>query len=216
MTEHAGTAILRDGALKAQDKINRVEALARVIMPELPYHNFEHAKRVYTAVSIFSYTECLCPEEKFLLRTAALLHDVFYDPKKNDNEQKSAELAISALQTIDFGYTPKQAAKVGELIIATKMPQHPDNLLEGVICDADLDNLGGPDFFTLGEKVREELGIQSDEKWLRSQLNFLQDHRYHTESARRLRNSGKAENIAKLQMVLKGELPPASLLKMAG
>ncbi len=216
MIDHAGTAILRDGALRAQDKINRVEALARVIMPNLPYHNFGHAKRVYDAVSILPYAEYLRPAEKFLLKTAALLHDVFYNIKGNDNEQRSAELAISALQTSDFGYTPEQAARVGELIMATRMPQCPANLLEKTICDADLENLGSPDFFSLGEKVREELGIQPGEEWLRSQLNFLQNHKYHTESARRLRDARKAENIAKLQSVLKGELPPDSLLKMAG
>ena len=41
--------------------------------------------------------------------------------------------------------------------MATKFPQDPHNLLEEIICDADLDFLGRTDFYPIGNSLFEEL-----------------------------------------------------------
>ncbi len=183
-----------------QKKIETLTSVAGELMPKLPYHNFRHAIDVYSAANAIALLGEVSYEDRFLLKTAALLHDIIVVPGLRDNEERSAEFAMQYLPKI--GYSTNQAGKVGKLILATKMPQNPNGFLEQVLCDADLDNLGRPDFFELGEKVRLELGLSDNEKWYQQQLQFIKNHQYHTEIARKLRDAGKAVNIQRLEKML--------------
>jgi len=187
-----------------QKRIELVKYTAKELTQRLPYHNFRHETEVYLASAKLAVLENIDDERKFLLKTAALLHDIIVVSGRTDNEERSAEFAREYLPKID--YSDKQAEKVAELILATKMPQKPRNLLEKIICDADLENLGSKDFFEWSEKLREELGIQEGAGWYRGQIDFLQSHQYHTESARRLRGGGKKRNIKKLKRLAGGRL----------
>ena len=183
-----------------QGRIETIICLTEELMPKLPYHNFRHAFDVYLAVSTLALLWGVSYEDMFLLRTSALLHDIIFVPRMKDNEEKSAEFAKQYLLGID--YSVEQTEKVGKLVLATKMPQNPNYFLEKILCDADLDNLGRPDFFELGEKLRIELGLLDNEKWYQQQLQFLRNHHYHTEIARKLRDPGKAVNIKRLKELL--------------
>lgn len=183
-------------------KLGKVREISQRLMPKLAYHNSRHVEDVYTAVSVLSNMERISVEERFLLKTAALLHDIILVPGNKDNEERSVEFAEIYLPKAEFGYSVNQIDLISNMILATKMPQKPIDLFGRIICDADLDNLGRPDFFDLGEKVREELNIPGGEKWQRGQLGFLKGHSYWTESAKKLRDSGKAENIEKLEYLL--------------
>lgn len=183
-----------------QKKIETITSVAGELMPKLPYHNFRHAIDVYAAANTLALLGEVNYEDRFLLKTSALLHDIIVVPGLKDNEERSAEFARQYLPKI--GYSSDQTEKVGRLILATKMPQNPNGFLEQVLCDADLDNLGRPDFFELGEKVRAELGLPNNEKWYQIQMQFLKNHQYHTEVARKLRNPGKVANIQRLETML--------------
>ncbi|MFA5019746.1 MAG: HD domain-containing protein [Candidatus Pacearchaeota archaeon] len=183
-----------------QKKIETITCVAGELMPKLPYHNFGHAIDVYSAANTLALLSNVDYEERFLLRTSALLHDIIVVPGRKDNEERSAEFVSQYLPKI--GYSTEQAKRVGKIILATKMPQNPNGFLEQVLCDADLDNLGRPDFFELGEKVRAEFGFSGNERWYQQQIQFLRSHQYHTEVARQLRDTGKAANIQKLEMML--------------
>lgn len=183
-----------------QNKIETITGVAGELMPKLPYHNFRHAIDVYSATNTLALLGEVDYENRFLLRTSALLHDIIVVPGRKDNEERSAEFVRQYLPKI--GYSVEQAQRIGKIILATKMPQNPNDYLEQIICDADLDNLGRPDFFELGEKVRTELGFPDNKKWYHQQLQFLKGHQYHTEIARKLRDTGKATNIQKLEMML--------------
>jgi uncharacterized protein len=71
--------------------------------------------------------------------------------------------------------------------MATKIPQSPDNLLEKILCDADLDYLGGNNYGEISESLRDELGLNgiqlSAEEWLNIQIAFLEKHHYWTDFA---------------------------------
>lgn len=183
-----------------QKKIETLTYAVRDLMPKLPFHNFEHAINVYSAANTLAVIGNINYKDKFLLKTAALLHDIIFVPERRDNEERSAEFASQYL--LKIGYSADQIEKVTALILATRMPQNPDGFLEQVLCDADLDNLGRIDFVELGEKVRIELGLASNKEWYQRQLQFLRNHQYHTEIARKLRGSGKAANILKLEKML--------------
>ena len=183
-----------------QKKIETLIRVAKASMPKLPYHNFSHAIGVYSAVNALALLGNVEYEDRFLLRTAALLHDIIVVPGRKDNEERSSEFAINYLPQI--GYSQEQAQSVGKLILATKIPQNPGDYLERLLCDADLDNLGRSDFLEQGEKIRIEIGLLNSNEWYHQQLGFLKGHKYHTNIAKRLRNSGKATNIQKLEKML--------------
>lgn len=171
-------------------------------MPNLPYHNFEHALDVYSMAVSLAYLEELNYDNFASLRKAAISHDYLVVPGRKDNEERSARIISSYL--FEIGDSEEEIERVSNLILATRLPQNPKNLAEAIICDADLDNLGREDCIELGEYVRMEAGIPR-EKWYSAQLGFLKNHKYWTESERRLRDEGKMRNIEMLERLIRGE-----------
>lgn len=171
-------------------------------MPQNPYHNFRHAEDVFQTVRDLALREHVGEEDRFLLETAALLHDIVYVIGRKDNEEKSAEVAARFLPAI--GYSPQHAEKIKQLILATKFPANPSEYLEKVLCDADVANFGRPDFFERGEEIRQELGLENNLNWRTMQKSLLEKHRYYTESAKALRAGGIQANIAKLEELIAG------------
>jgi len=184
-----------------EQKIDKIRELVEKEMPKLPYHNYEHASRVYGAAEKLANESGLGYEDSVALRTAALFHDVILVPGRKDNEERSAEYAKNYLLNVS-GYDSEIAEKVSRLILATRMPQKPSDLLEGIICDSDLDNLGCEDFVELGDKVRQEIGIPAGRGWTEGQLKFLKSHQYHTEAARRMKDEGKRRNVEYIEKLL--------------
>ncbi len=92
------------------------------------------------------------------LEAALWLHDVVYDPRASDNEERSADWAERALAN---GGVPAQAIhRIRVLILATKhraLAQDPD---EAVLADIDLSILGrDPQSFERYERqIRQEYG----------------------------------------------------------
>src|SRR5690606_4215820 len=107
----------------------------------------------------------------------------------------------------DYDYTPEQIEVICGMIMATKIPQTPNNKLEKIICDADLDYLGRDDFFDIGNKLCDELCmygiINSENEWNKLQVRFLEHHKYFTTSSKKLRKIKKAENLALVKSKIK-------------
>jgi predicted metal-dependent HD superfamily phosphohydrolase len=183
-------------------QLRMIDRIAREVMPNLPYHNYNHLRDVENEVSRLAKHANLSYEERFVLRTAGKLHDIVQVVGAKDNEEKTAELSEKILANLN--YSPEQIRLVKVLIMATKMPQKPNSYLEKVICDADLANLGRPDFAEKGELFRTEMGIPSSRKFYETQYNFLYSHRYHTEIARTRLDSGKEKNLRLLNEKLGG------------
>ena len=89
------------------------------------------------------------------------------------------------------------------MIMATKIPQSPNTLLEEILCDADLDYLGRDDFFNIGETLFEELRayhlISDEQAWNRLQVSFLNAHHYYTRTNKALREPVKRRYLEDLQ-----------------
>jgi uncharacterized protein len=139
-----------------------------------------------------------------LLRTAAWFHDAGFIVQGANHEAIGAELAAQALPAL--GYTLGQIAAVQGMIMATRLPQSPCNLLEQIIADADLDLLGCDEFMERNQDLRAEMAAygqtMGDHEWLSSQLDFLCSHVYFTASATALRSDGKLRNAQLLQEAL--------------
>ena len=88
--------------------------------------------------------------------------------------------------------------------MATASERKPKNLLEKIMCDADHDYLGRPDYFAITERLRKELAHfgrkMTDIEWIEFQLNYMVGtHRYYTDTAKNIRLQGKKARIADLK-----------------
>jgi uncharacterized protein len=139
-----------------------------------------------------------------LILTAAWFHDLGFVERYKDNEIIAARIATEILPL--FHYSPADVAAVDGMIMATRLPQTPHNLLEQIVADADLDVLGRDDFLQRNRFLRDELFEQditfTNEEWYSTQLAFMREHHYFTAPACKLRNAVKAQNVALLEALL--------------
>lgn len=168
----------------------------------LHYHGIHHTKDVCEAVERLAIWEGVKGEELYLLKTAALYHDAGFIDSYESNEPIGARLAKEMLPK--FGYTEDQINQVIELIESTKIPQNPQNHLEEIMCDADLDYLGRNDFYTIAETLKQELiefGKLEDNpaKWVEMNIGFLSSHSYFTASSKNRREPEKQKRIKELK-----------------
>ncbi len=172
---------------------------------ELPdrrtYHSLEHTLDVYAAVIDIAARERVDAVEMQLLKTAALFHDAGFTEHDVDHEEAGCRIVRRALP--GFGYAPEHVERVCALIMSTRIPHRPEDRLEEILCDADLDYLGRPDFVRIGDLLFAELrayGVLSSElEWNRVQERFLREHRFFTATNMRDRDPLKAAHLAGLQ-----------------
>lgn len=174
-----------------------IQKLQEELPEHLSYHSVAHVLDVIEATIRIAAGEGISGEALVLLKTAALFHDTGFLFGAKEHEQKSCEIAETYLP--GFGYDQVQIGKIKGMIMATKIPQMPNNHLEQILADADLDYLGRDDFFTIGNKLYDELamfGIITNERdWNLLQERFLESHNYHTATAINSRNAKKQENL---------------------
>jgi uncharacterized protein len=177
--------------------LNELDALS----PALTYHGKHHT------LDVFAVSEQLCISEKvsendtLLVLTAALFHDVGFLRHYRDHEAHSCRFAQEMLP--NFGYRGGAIKKICSLIRATKIPQSPKNLLERILCDADLDYLGRDDFYAIGQTLFQEMRvlkmIDTEENWNAIQIRFLEKHAYFTESNQQERAALKEKHLNQLR-----------------
>lgn len=174
-----------------------------------PHHTFDD---VIPAVERLCRDEHVSPVNRDILLAAAMFHDMGFLETYNGNEPIGARMASETLPRYGFG--PGEIAKVRALILATEMKevdgvwrQVPENdLLKRILCDADLDNLGRDDFFSVSDNLRRELLEQgkvfNELEWLTRQVLFVSQQDWFTPSQRRERQAGKEKNLATLRRQL--------------
>ncbi|MEO7524441.1 MAG: HD domain-containing protein [Ferruginibacter sp.] len=172
----------------------------RDLDPELTYHCIEHTLDVVMHSARVAQDESINEKELYLLKVAALYHDTGFLYTYNNHESKSCEIFLEDSKEFNFKEGDKNI--ITDLIMATKVPQQPKNLLQKIICDADLDYLGRHDFDEIAERLKVEFlnyGIVADEaEWRHIQSKFLENHAYHTNSSQLIREPIKKKNIKKM------------------
>jgi len=83
----------------------------------------------------------------------------------------------------------KEVAAVRTAILATKVPQRPQDKISEVLCDADLMHLTSEDYFEQMEKLRMEWKLTgrndlNEYQFHLNSINFFKDHHYHSEYGR--------------------------------
>lgn len=169
--------------------------------PQLLYHNLNHTQKVVERCSEIAEAYPLSQEERFILLAAAWFHDTGHLLETGcGHEAKSVEIMREFFQhqAVDQ-FIADQAAGC---IMATAMPQKPTTLLEKIICDADVYNLGTEEFKQTDQLVKAE--IEQTLKthccnWDITTLNFLKTHRFFTSYCKRKLKAGKEKNVHLVQ-----------------
>ncbi|MFC5408895.1 HD domain-containing protein [Larkinella bovis] len=189
----------------AQAEALILDKLKRALSPTLFYHGLHHTLDVIEAASRLAQAENITDEESLtLLRTAALYHDCGFITTYQGHEAEGCRFAREMLPSLE--YTPEQIETICGMIMATKIPQNPQNQLEEILCDADLDYLGRDDFGPIAHSLYEELKdryfVRDLTAWNRIQVKFLESHRYWTKTAQALRQSNKQHQLDTLKEVV--------------
>lgn len=180
---------------------NFVVAKIKADVPDnLSYHGLHHTLDVLRVCNQYIKRLNIGKKDAYLLRTAALLHDLGTLWSYANHEERGIVYAKELLP--QYGYSESDIEVVSGLIMATQLPQQPNNVLETIICDADLDYLGTDMFYITGETLYQEFkfyGVVKDEEdFDRLQVKFLSNHTYQTEFARKHREPVKRKFLKEI------------------
>jgi len=184
-----------------------LDKLERELPDFLFYHNVKHTVDVVTEVELIGWAEGCNDEEILLLKTAALFHDAGHTVSYDDHEYQGTLLAREMLP--GYGYSEVQIERICRIIMSTKLPPKPSDLLEQIICDSDLDYLGRSDFIPVSNTLFEELKAQDKitdiNEWNKMQVRFISGHQYFTATARSLREVNKKLQIERISSLILAE-----------
>ncbi|PSL19545.1 Pycsar system effector family protein [Chitinophaga ginsengisoli] len=174
--------------------------------PNLVYHNLEHTKLVVAAAQQIAAHYRLADNDLLVVCVACWFHDLGYLMGETKmHEEKGAEMAREFLNVQQIPENVQQ--QVVGCIMATKMPQNPQNLLEEIVCDADLFHLGTKEFKERSRLLRQEMELTLQKEipgavWNAGSLRLQESHHYFTAYCKALLQQQKEENIAKLKSKL--------------
>ncbi|HLF14667.1 MAG TPA: HD domain-containing protein [Bacteroidota bacterium] len=183
-----------------------VERLLREkLAPWVSYHDFRHTEETAEACLEIAEACGLSPSEMEIVLLAGWFHDTGYTETAKGHEQRSAAITQEFLK--GRHYPPEKLRSVTRCIMATMVPQQPKNLLERVVCDADMLYIGREEFFHKNDLLKAEMeareGTVIDPAvWLRRSLRFLEDQAYHTDYCRGKLSAGLEKNITTLRKQL--------------
>ncbi|QLF83406.1 hydrolase [Rhodococcus phage NiceHouse] len=162
--------------------------------PDRYYHNFKHIGLMLDGLDRHFYDDFTwqCAPAHLRRRTpvyeqlkqAIVYHDVIYDARRTDNEERSADCAADELQC---DYDTDWIDSVRRLILVTKThnPQ-PNSSPEKIIVDLDLAGLASHNYIRHSQQIRKEYAFATDEQWYHGRKAFLdsflnRESIYHTQ-----------------------------------
>lgn len=178
------------------------ESFDHTELGRLSYHNLEHTEAVASYARQIANHYQLNERDYFVVVAAAWLHDLGYSIERANHETEGAGAA--AIFLANLGIPGPDIDAIRGCILATRLPQDPHNLLEEIVCDADLYHIGTSHFSERNKLMRKETEeidqrkISKDE-WRANTINFLETHTYRTEYARLLLNDQKQKNLEELK-----------------
>lgn len=175
----------------------------------LIYHTLDHTESVVKrAIEMGNYYK-LGEREMFIITTAGWFHDTgYYNGGAIDHELRGADKAELWLKDKDIDRETIEAVR--GCILATRIPQNPHNLMEQIVCDADLYHLGTDEFFEHNKQMRKEVEYRTGKKldksaWRNGTIALLETHHYHTDYSRNLLDAKKRKILEELKNKEKGK-----------
>ncbi len=146
------------------------DVLARYAEPPRAYHTRQHLTECFAALEPAAHLA----ERLGEVQLALWFHDAIYDPRRHDNEARSAEWAECAMRRA--GADAGAVGRVHALIMSTSHLSEPDSGDARVVVDVDLAILGA-----------DEARFAEYDRQIRVEYAWLADDVYHQGRARVLR-----------------------------
>lgn len=186
-------------------KVHCTKILLNSRCRELPFHNLKHTLDVFNNVKKIGQEEGITRIMSDVLSLAALFHDTGNADRFENHEELSISYAESFMRKERI--EPHYVQQVKGCIMATKIPQRPMNIMEQIICDADLNHLGNRNFYIMNERLRREWEqykseYHTDYEWYSMNIDFLQDHKFHTYYGKTVLEPFKLENLMLFELFL--------------
>lgn len=124
--------------------------------PHRAYHTLAHLEDCFTK---WEPARSLAHQPN-TIELALYFHDVVYDPRASDNEERSAALAVQWLQRGQVSQSLVEAVR--QLILATKHQTTPKDEGTALLVDIDLAILGSP----IADFDRYEANIRYEYNWV--------------------------------------------------
>jgi predicted metal-dependent HD superfamily phosphohydrolase len=178
------------------------DSFSQTNLAKLAYHNLKHTQSVVFNADQIAQHYQLSERDNFIVLASAWLHDLGYATQRTGHEASGAIAAGVFLASL--GVTGLDIESIKGCIVATQLPQKPNNLLEDIVCDADLYHLGVPHFWDLSKLLRKEEEEANHKKidkreWRDQTIKFLETHKYHTDFAKMLLDAEKQKNLHRLK-----------------
>jgi predicted metal-dependent HD superfamily phosphohydrolase len=180
-----------------------VSAQLAICGEELIYHNLNHTLSVVENASRLADHHQLTAYERFVVVAASWFHDLGYvNGEPAGHEQRGAlifrEFANSLFIESDL------IERIMGCIMATMLPQKPTNLLESIVCDADLYHFGTIDFAEKDLLMFKETSrrLKTDIPaigWLSGSAKLLRSHQFCTPYCQDKLAAQKQENLRQLE-----------------
>jgi len=175
-----------------------IKLLVSELSHQYLYHGIHHTFEVVNYSKVIGQNSGLKDEQLEDLLLSAWFHDVGFVEAYKDHEQKSVFAAESFLSNLNL--SKERLSRISNCILATKLEAKPNNLLEQIICDADTAHVGLGIYIVKQELLRMELESLTnhtfdDLEWAIENYNFLTNHIFYTEYARKKYSAMKEQNI---------------------
>ncbi len=177
---------------------------------KIVFHNITHTLDVVAATTRIANHYQLNDKDFFIVYTAAWFHDMGYCTDPAHHEEIGSTLAEKFL--ISQGVDEDAISVIKMCILATQIPHHPANLLEQIICDADLFHLGTDEFQERNKLMRSEAEMMYGKEipknnWRKNTIQLLESHHYFTDYCRLMLDEKKKENLEMLKKKDQGKRP---------
>lgn len=188
---------------KASDYVFNL--LREKLPSNLIYHNYNHTVEVVNAVMEIADGVGISKEDTETVLLAAWFHDTGFIEEYIGHEDVSKRIAEQWLK--ENFYPEDKIEIIKGCIEATRYPQKPNNLLEYIICDADLSGIASKKYFDNANFLRQEQEVvlnkkYTDVEWLQAEVDFLSHHKYHTPYCYLAYGKRKSRHIVELQRLL--------------
>ncbi len=169
------------------------------------FHNERHTKGVFERATYLALNENINYDEIEMLQIAALFHDIGFLEQYPKNEYIGSQMARKWLE--EQNYPEEKIQKIEEMIMATVLFSQPKNILEEIIQDSDLDNIGTKESFecsrALFEEIRNIAHIEVQEcTFWQFTYKVHKNFQFHTKTAQKERNKQLALNLKHLNAYL--------------
>lgn len=184
--------------IKIQDDI--VSLLKTKLPKHLTYHSLEHTLYVLDRAIHIAVKEGVSGNDLRLIKIAALCHDIGFIKSNFNHEQIGCEIVRNHFKR--YNLTSEEVEQICGMIMATRIPQRPKNLLEEVVADADLEYLATNRFKTISNKLYLEQKhfnpMLTQKQWNIIQIEFLSKHKYFTKYCKQYKEHRKQKNLRTL------------------